>query len=331
MEITVPMERRSRSFLQASERRRAFSAFLQERRANLDPRHFGIQTSRRRRVRGLTRSEIAALIAIGTSYYTWIEQGRPINVSDDILVRMASILELDDHERAYFFAVAKPRCDWPDLSTTVSAMVQGLLRAIEPLPAFVMNARWDIIASNEAMDLTLLGDAESTVDGVRNLLWMAFTELSRGSAIANWTRVAPRIAAAYRLAYGRYVMHPSFESLLEKLLAVSSDFSAAWHRQEVGAFFDIPVEIVRDGGVSHRFQFMTARMHGCADQELVIMLPAPGSDAEAWLPASSSTLGYCGAISHATSTIASTTIGSKRLPRSSANWSRALAGDIPGR
>ena len=94
------------------------SPFLKSRRARLQPEQFGLPQFPKRRVPGLRREEIAHLAGIGLAWYTWLEQGRDIQVSDEILSRLADILQLNAQERSHLFVLARgslPLEDYNDI------------------------------------------------------------------------------------------------------------------------------------------------------------------------------------------------------------------------
>ena len=87
-------------------RRRELGAFLRSRRERITPDQIGLRTSRRRRTPGLRREEVAQLAGVGVTWYTWLEQGRDINPSAQVLDAIARTLLFDAHERAHLFTLA---------------------------------------------------------------------------------------------------------------------------------------------------------------------------------------------------------------------------------
>ena len=77
-------------------RRDELAAFLRARRDALTPADVGLPEGRSRRTKGLRREEIAMLAGVSVTWYTWLEQGRPINASVDVLTALARALHLDD-------------------------------------------------------------------------------------------------------------------------------------------------------------------------------------------------------------------------------------------
>src|SRR4051794_8735380 len=80
--------------------------FLISRRAKLAPERVGLPTSRRRRVPGLRREEVAALAGVSTEWYTRLEKGHISGVSEDVLEAVARALRLNDEEHTYLFDLA---------------------------------------------------------------------------------------------------------------------------------------------------------------------------------------------------------------------------------
>ncbi|WP_157111973.1 helix-turn-helix domain-containing protein, partial [Nocardia beijingensis] len=87
-------------------RRAELGAFLKSRRARISPEDVGIPTGTRRRTPGLRREEVAQLSGIGITWYTWLEQGREINVSVQVLNSVARTLSLDAAEKAHLYRLA---------------------------------------------------------------------------------------------------------------------------------------------------------------------------------------------------------------------------------
>jgi transcriptional regulator with XRE-family HTH domain len=130
-------------------RRTELAAFLRARRERISPEDVGLPPGTRRRTAGLRREELAQLAGVGVTWYTWLEQGRPINASVQVLDAIATTLRLDTVERAHLFRLA----DLPGTAAAAAdcgdcplpAEVQQILGAIK-LPACVLTERFDVIA-----------------------------------------------------------------------------------------------------------------------------------------------------------------------------------------
>src|SRR5882757_10002649 len=87
-------------------RRQELAGFLRSRRERITPEQVGLPLVGRRRTPGLRREEVAQLAGVGVTWYTWLEQGRDINASDQVLLAISRTLRLDPHERAHLYRLA---------------------------------------------------------------------------------------------------------------------------------------------------------------------------------------------------------------------------------
>src|SRR6202167_3432960 len=82
-------------------RRREFGDFLRSRRERLIPVDVGLPEGFRRRTPGLRREEVALLAGVGATWYTWLEQGRDVRPSAEVLAALADALRMDTAERRH--------------------------------------------------------------------------------------------------------------------------------------------------------------------------------------------------------------------------------------
>ena len=85
---------------------REIGDFLRTKRTQVQPTDVGIPAGGRRRTPGLRREEVAQLAGISLTWYTWLEQGRAIRVSQPVLESVARVLQLTAAERAYVLTLA---------------------------------------------------------------------------------------------------------------------------------------------------------------------------------------------------------------------------------
>jgi transcriptional regulator with XRE-family HTH domain len=219
---------------EAAIRRRELAAFLRSRRERISPEQIGVPPGGRRRTPGLRREEVAQLAGVGVTWYTWLEQGRDINPSELVLESIARTLLLDRHEQEHLFALAGLAARGPasELATPLPAAVQVLLDQLDPLPAGVLNARYDILAYNRVFG-RLIEDLDTMPVDDRNLVWLAFTHPSWRSALVEWDDATRRIVAQLRAAMADHVGEPAWKSLVARLTDASPDFATMWARHEV--------------------------------------------------------------------------------------------------
>jgi hypothetical protein len=217
----------------ASIRRRELGEFLRSRRERIAPEEVGLPPAPRRRTPGLRREEVATLAGVGVTWYTWLEQGRDINASSQVLDAVARTLLLDPHERLHLFRLA----DAPDGtgaadSTAVSPTSQTLLDKLDPFPACIRNARYDVLAWNAAYD-RLMGPLDGLPFQERNSLWRMFTVPSCRAATLDWEEGTRRMVAEYRAAMAEHVAEPAWKCLVSRLSKASPEFVETWERHEV--------------------------------------------------------------------------------------------------
>lgn len=215
-------------------RRDELAAFLRSRRERITPESAGLPPGLRRRTAGLRREEVAQLSGVGLTWYTWLEQGRPINASTQVLDAIARTLKLDQAEREHLYRLA----DVPDSAVPVVAdgllvpEIQQILDGLATLPASVVNERFDLLAWNAAFAAVFPG-----VVGVpaadRNTLWLNFTLPACCHPYLNRAEQLGRMVAQLRAAYGRHLGEPAWTGFVRRLEAASPEFTRMWEQHEV--------------------------------------------------------------------------------------------------
>ena len=117
-------------------RRTELSDFLRSRRAKVAPEQVGLEPNGHRRTPGLRREEVAQLAGVGLSWYTWLEQGRDIHPSPQVLDAVARVLRLDAAERAHLFHLARIELPLPegDYPREASPALRVFVEAMDPHP-----------------------------------------------------------------------------------------------------------------------------------------------------------------------------------------------------
>jgi transcriptional regulator with XRE-family HTH domain len=182
------------------QRRKELAEFLRTQRGRVSPDKLGLRSTTRRRVGGLRRDEVAELADISVTWYTWLEQGRDINVSSRALERIATALQCADDERSYLFQLAGENPPQPGpRAVEPPANLQLLLDALDPNPAYVVCPRFDVIAWN-ASATDVFGDFGRYPDNLRNLLWILLTDPSMQELFVEWERFVRCLLAWFRRA-----------------------------------------------------------------------------------------------------------------------------------
>jgi transcriptional regulator with XRE-family HTH domain len=220
-------------------RTQTLGAFLRAHRERLLPSALGIPATGRRRTPGLRREELAQLCGVSTTWYTWLEQGRPVTASAAALSRIADALRLSHAEKLYLFEIA--RSVVPDSleihESTVSADLKDLVDQM-PMPAYVLDRQWNAVIWNRMAAKLFRPWLIESQD--RHLLRFVFLNPSARTLIVDWKSRARRIVAEFRSDAGRYLNEPPTLRLISELQTNSRLFARYWNEQNVSA---------REGGV----------------------------------------------------------------------------------
>jgi transcriptional regulator with XRE-family HTH domain len=93
------------------------------------------------------------------TWYTWLEQGRDVKPSTEVLAALADALRLDQAERAYLYQLndrppQETRSNEPE---RIELPLRRMLDSLAGQPAYILGRRWDVLAWNRAAKM-LFGD-----------------------------------------------------------------------------------------------------------------------------------------------------------------------------
>lgn len=257
------------------------SRFLKSRRAALSPADFGLPSDCRRRTPGLRREEVASLIGVSVSWYTWLEQGRSISVSASVLERLATVMQLDAAQREYLFTLvqrrpapivprerAEPQEPSPLLRRTLDAL---------NVPALAMTYRWDLVAWNRYM--ALFRDYSALPPRDRNLLRLLVLDPIHKTNPEDYERKIRLATSRLRFDYSQVGDDPVLDDLIRELCAACPLFEHYWNEStDIG-----PAE--SSGTVLHptlgRFNFEHSVYVPKSDAHLRVVIYFPQDDVAA--------------------------------------------------
>ena len=214
-------------------RRRELASFLRSRRERVQPQDVGLPPGIRRRTPGLRREEVAQLSGVGVTWYTWLEQGRDINVSTQVVDAIARTLKLDRYEWAHLSTLAGIATGpQPQQCAALPTAVRRVMHQVAPYPAAVLNDRFDLLAYNpEYRELIVDLDALPAIE--HNLLWLAFTNPDWRAAMIDAEQSRCRLVGTFRSNMAKHLGEPGWQDLLTRLCAASAEFAERWERHEV--------------------------------------------------------------------------------------------------
>ncbi|AYY13142.1 XRE family transcriptional regulator [Actinobacteria bacterium YIM 96077] len=222
---------------QDTERRRELGDFLRKRRAELVRADFQLPPVGRTRVTGLRREEIAYRAGVSVTWYTWLEQGREINPSRQVLDSIARNMRLSVAEHEYVLSLAgyAPNHSTELAPVAAPAHLQRLLDAQGDAPAFAVSPDWTIAAWNAAYE-ALYPNVATVAPEQRNLLWLIFTDPYVRQMLPDWEVTSRHFVAEYRAEAGPSLGHPAHVTLVGRLLDESPEFARAWEEHRIERF-----------------------------------------------------------------------------------------------
>ncbi|WP_197379363.1 helix-turn-helix domain-containing protein [Mycolicibacterium mengxianglii] len=255
----------------------SLGSFLRSRRERVDPRAAGVVLVDRRRVPGLRREELATLAGVSATYYARLEQGRDRNPSPEVLDAIADALRLDTAERDHLHRLGSPASrrdrDRP-VAGSVRPGVRELLGLWSNFPAFVVNARRDVLAATELAERVNPGWSPGS-----NLAVFTFLDPRAKETYPDWDVIAGQTVAGLRSASATY---PGGDvgRLIEYLAAEDATFAHLWSTQDVYARTIGQKRFAIKGFGVITLQFESFSVDGAPGQTLFVYFPSRGSSDE---------------------------------------------------
>ncbi|MFC8734614.1 helix-turn-helix transcriptional regulator [Luteimicrobium sp. NPDC057192] len=218
----------------AAARRAELRDFLRTRRARVSPADVGLPDAGRRRTPGLRREEVAVLAGVGASWYQWLEQGRDIQVSPQVLDAVARVLLLSSAERRHLYALAGLNPPAAEVDGDARGVGEGLMRLLDswmPSPAHVMDRYWNCVMYNEA-SAAVLG---MRPDIPQNCMVAFFTDDLYRSRAVNWEANAGSVVAQFRAACTANPGDDGYAAVVEELRETSPEFVERWAQHDVAS------------------------------------------------------------------------------------------------
>ncbi|WP_282203303.1 helix-turn-helix domain-containing protein [Kitasatospora fiedleri] len=225
------------------DRRTEIRDFLTTRRARVTPEQAGLRPSPlggARRVPGLRREEVAQLAGVSVPYYTRLERGDARGATDGVLDALARALLLDDAERAHLFdlvraanaTAAEARTPRHPARRTLRPELRNMLEAMNGVPAYVRNARLDLLAGN-ALARALFAPVFDSPARPANSARFTFLDPAAAEFYPDWDAVADQNVATLRAEVGRNPYDKALSDLIGELSTRGDTFRRRWARHEV--------------------------------------------------------------------------------------------------
>jgi transcriptional regulator with XRE-family HTH domain len=184
----------------------------------------------RRRVRGLRREEVAVAAGISLTWYTWLEQGRPVRVSAQTLRAIGRALRLAPVERTHLTRLASAALGSGkrvNVTRAASDGLQALVESLAPHPVYTVNGVWDVIYRNRVADL-VFGNFDREPGVTDNVLRRLMLDAEWRELFDDWRSVAESAIAQFRAATGHLVGQPAWQRFVARLSNDSPWFAEQW-------------------------------------------------------------------------------------------------------
>jgi transcriptional regulator with XRE-family HTH domain len=253
-------------------------AYLRDRREKLDPAALGFAATRRR-TRGLRREEVAQRASISPTWYTWLEQGRGGAPSSEVLDRLARALILTALEREHLFLLAlghPPEARYQQ-DNGVTPRLQRVIDALDPTPALIRTATWDVVAWNRGVTV-MLADYGSMPPEQRNILRFIFLDPRARSAQYDWDSVARFVVGAFRIDAARAGAARAVEPFIEELSRLSPEFETMWRDNDIRSHGERVKRIRHPVIGTIEFEYSAFAVDGRPDLSMIVYNPVSPGD-----------------------------------------------------
>jgi transcriptional regulator with XRE-family HTH domain len=252
--------------------------FLKMRRSKILPSQVGLPNGSRRRTPGLRREEVAQLAGISLTWYTWLEQGRPIKISNYLIESLCHVLLLNKEERSHLFILAAKSLPINNVEQNqITAALRSVLDSLDIIPAYIMDNRWNIIAWNESASKVFY-DFNKIDPEERNIVGMMFTNHEYMELFDDWAFHARGILARFRATCGRYVDDDWFKVLVSRLKTESTFFNEWWSMYDVHGMSDVIKQITHPIVGSLSFEFSSFDVSNNTNLKLILHTPLADTD-----------------------------------------------------
>ncbi len=253
--------------------------FLKTRRAKILPSQVGLSTGTRRRTPGLRREEVAQLAGIGLTWYIWLEQGRPIHVSTQVIESLSKVLLLDKQERIHLYLLANQPlpADIPGYQGTVSPILQHVLDSLIYSPSLVTDQRWNVIAWNKAACI-IFGEFSEMNVRERNIVWAMFTDDKYKQLLVNWKQHAKGLIGRFRSTCGQYIEDSWLAQFIDDLKMQSKEFNLWWSLHEINSNSEIYKQLNHPTAGILDFEVSNFDISDNSGLKLIVHTPLLGTD-----------------------------------------------------
>ncbi|OHV45366.1 transcriptional regulator [Parafrankia colletiae] len=251
--------------------RRELGAFLRARRERLTPAEVGLPHTGRRRTPGLRREELALLAGMSATWYTYLEQGRDVRPSEQVLTALASALRLGRAERDHLFYLAGSSPGGlpgaAGATEQLPAEVSAVPLLLQPYPAYIIGRSYDVLSHNPAVSTLFPGLIETATP---NFARWVFTAPVAREVVVDWEPEAQGLLARLRTLAARHPTDAAVSALVAELREASPEVRAWWPRYDVQERHSGRKRLRNSDGRTRDYAYTAFHLADQPDQTLVI-------------------------------------------------------------
>lgn len=213
---------------------KAMGAFLKSRRERLSPKDAGLEFANgQRKTPGLRREEVSLLAGVSVTYYTWLEQGRDLTPSKDVIDSIAQALNLSPAEKSHLYQLWNPHAFETPFAgpAVVDPHMQKIIDQLT-YPSHITNERSEVLAWNKAAQETFTDFASIPVQE-RYFMRLLFEDTEMRNRIVNIEEFSSYSVGVFRTYYDKHRDDPWFETAVEQLTQNSPEFDRMWGQYDV--------------------------------------------------------------------------------------------------
>ena len=257
-----------------TERLIELSEFLKSCRDRTKPETFDLPIRPRRRSTGLSRAEVATLATISVDWYTWLEQGRDIQPSVQVLDKLAAVFRLTEPERRYLYALTERSLLPSEAFDADFQLMQRMIAQMSEAPAIILRKDWQILAQNSCAD-KVFGVWSHVSQDNKNFLHLFFTDKVFTQYLRNWEWHAKIAIRQFRAIYATEIGNPIFTSLIERLSNISPQFRQWWAETDVTGRDDGRKEFDHPSLGYYDYDYTILRPAENQAVEVIVFVPRP--------------------------------------------------------
>lgn len=259
--------------------RKLLGDFIKSHRQRTSPESAGLPSGHTyRRTPGLRREEVAQLANVSMTWYTWLEQGRDVSASPEVLESIGRVFKLTEAEREYMHKLAGQyvRKETHSSESHVTPAFEQMIRSM-PYPCVALGTKNELIAWN-AMACEVFIDFSLIPPEERTMLRLLFVNDALSRKVANGELAKRTSLAFFRKVYAPYSDQEWYTELIRELKSTSKEFAEWWTKHEITEKTGRQVNILHPEAGLLAFEIVTfLQIHEVEGIMCCMYAPIPGT------------------------------------------------------